>query len=105
MAHANDLKRALMDTQIPVITLKEDYNRYLQGDEVLITVNLSDNIFEGDHVLVYRDSIPVKTNIAVPREKQSEYIGVEGVVTKLIDRTYENESTDPKKQTLSVKII
>jgi hypothetical protein len=94
-----------MNTQLPVVTLKNDYNRYLQGDEVLITVNINDNIFEGDHVLVYKDSIPVTTNIAVPREKQSEYIGVEGVVTKLIDRTYEKDSTDPKKQTMAVKIL
>jgi hypothetical protein len=95
----------MVNTHLPVITLKEDYIRYLQGDEVFITVDLDDNIFEGDHVLVFKDSIPVNTSITVPREKQSAYIGVEGIVTKLVDRTYENDGTEPKKQTLAVKII
>jgi hypothetical protein len=95
-----------MNVHLPVITLKDDYERYVRGDEVLITVKLHDNIFEGDHVLVYKDSIPVTTSVAVPREKQSEYIGIEGVVTKLIERAYENDNAmDPKKQTLAVKML
>ena len=94
-----------MGTKLPIITLKKDYESYLKGNEILTTIDASDNIFEGDHVMVYKDSIPVKTNIPVPREKQSEYIGVEGIVTKLINRVYDDEHIDPRKQTVAVKIL
>jgi len=91
-------------TKLPVITLKSNYENYLNGEEVMTTIKSHDYIFEGDHVMVYKDSISVNMNITVPREKQSEYIGVEGVVTKLIDRVFEN-SDDEKEQIISVKIL
>jgi hypothetical protein len=94
-----------MVTKLPVITLKKDYDSYLSGEEVLVTINSHDNIFEGDHVIVFKDSIPVNTSVPVPREKQAEYIGIEGIVTKLINREYEHESIDEKTQTISVKIL
>jgi hypothetical protein len=91
-------------SKLPVITLKGNYENYLNGEEVMTTIKSHDYIFEGDHVMVYKDSISVNTSITVPREKQSEYIGVEGVVTKLIDRVFE-DSADEKEQIISVKIL
>jgi hypothetical protein len=91
-------------SKLPVIRLKTNYENYLNGEEVMTIMVSPDYIFEGDHVMVYKDSIPVNTSLTVPREKQSEYIGVEGIVTKLIDRVYE-ENADEKHQTLLVKIL
>jgi hypothetical protein len=91
-------------TKLPVITLKNNYENYLNGEEVMTTFKSHDYIFEGDHVMVYKDSISVNTSITVPRDKQSEYIGVEGIVTKLIDRVFE-DSADEKEQIISVKIL
>jgi hypothetical protein len=94
-----------MDKGIPKVFVKEEYEQYLNGTEVTATANSTDNIFEGDHVLVFRNSIPAHTSVAVPREKQADYIGVEGIVTKLIDRIYTDDHLEPKKQMLAVKII
>jgi hypothetical protein len=59
------------------------YHEYLSGKEV--TCSASDlankSLHEGEHILVYKDSVAASTSVTLPRgEMQSEYIGIEGLV-------------------------
>lgn len=79
-------------------------NFYLNGKEVDATAESTENIFEGDHVLVFRNSISATSSVSVPREKQSDYIGIEGIVTKLTDRIHTDGHVERKTQIMTVKI-
>lgn len=62
------------------------YEEYLAGKEVVcVAAQLNTrNLREGDRILVYRDTVGNNTDASLPkREMQSEYIGVEGMVTSL----------------------
>ena len=66
------------------VVIKENYADYLSGREVEATViSGMKDIEKGMHVMGFHNSIAATTAIAVPREKQSHYIGVEGVVTEV----------------------
>lgn len=75
---------------LPKVIIKENYNDFINGKEVEATVALAGSrLAEGMHVMGYHDSIAAKTAIAVPREKQAQYIGVEGIITAISPRTAE----------------
>jgi len=62
------------------------YHEYLAGKEVLCPASAvaTRHLTEGEHVLVYKDTVAAGTNISPPKsEMQSEYIGVEGKVTSI----------------------
>ncbi|MBT1705699.1 hypothetical protein [Chryseosolibacter indicus] len=62
----------------------KNYSDYLNGREVEALVELTkDTILKpGERVLVYKDSVSIASSVPVPREKQHQSIGVEGVVTQ-----------------------
>jgi hypothetical protein len=69
---------------LPKVIIKDNYTDFLNGKEVEATVvgrNLP--VEKGMHVMGFHNSIAVNTGISVPREKQSHYIGVEGMVTDI----------------------
>jgi len=69
---------------LPKVIIKENYADFLNGKEVEATV-VSGNIpvEKGMHVMGFHNSIAVNTGVTVPKEKQSHYIGVEGMVTDI----------------------
>jgi hypothetical protein len=76
------------------------YDDYLHGKEVrcAATQLTSKNLHEGEHILVYKDTVANNTNSAVPkREMQSEYIGIEGVVTKVLGSSEHHEGVVIRK--------
>lgn len=61
-----------------------NYLDYLNGKEVEATVvSEKGQIKKGMHVLGFHNSIAINTGLPVPHEKQSHYIGVEGMVTDI----------------------
>jgi hypothetical protein len=69
---------------LPKVIIKDNYADYLNGKEVEATV-VSDKqpVEKGMHVMGFHNSIAVNTTFAVPKEKQSHYIGVEGMITDI----------------------
>lgn len=62
----------------------DSYSDFLNGQEVEATVVSRDlPVEKGTHVMGFHNSIAVNSGISVPREKQSHYIGVEGMVTDI----------------------
>jgi hypothetical protein len=61
----------------------KNYQEYIEGMEVEATVEVKNNkiIRPGERVMVFKDSMAASSPIPVPREKQHQAIGVEGVVT------------------------
>ena len=69
---------------LPKVVIKDSYADYLDGKEVEATVVSDKKLVEkGMHVMGFHNSIPVNTSFSVPKEKQSHYIGVEGMVTDI----------------------
>jgi hypothetical protein len=67
---------------LPKVIIKDNYADYLNGKEVEATVISAERPVEkGMHVMGFHNSIAVNTVFTVPREKQAQYIGVEGMVT------------------------
>ena len=66
---------------LPKVIIRERYGDFLEGKEVEATVITKAPLKKGMHVMGYHDSIGVNTAVTVPKDKQSHYIGVEGVVT------------------------
>jgi hypothetical protein len=57
-----------------------NYHRYLEGDDV--HCRPKETFQQGEHVMVFKDTVAVSTGIAPPRsESLSDNIGVEGLVT------------------------
>ena len=85
---------------LPKVIIQDNYNDYLNGKEVLATVISKNNrLQKGAHVMGFHNSIAVNTMVTVPREKQTHYIGVEGMVTNVDD-----SSTSDSKQVKVVKL-
>ena len=62
------------------------YHEYLEGKEIRCGAAGVQNkqLAEGEHVLVYKDTVAAGTSVAPPKsEMQSEYIGIEGKVTQI----------------------
>jgi len=67
---------------LPKVIIKDRYSDFLNGKEVEATVaSGKDTIAKGMHVMGFHDSIAIHTAFTVPRERQSQYIGIEGMVT------------------------
>lgn len=72
---------------LPKVIINDNYADFLNGKEVEATiVSERDTIEKGMHVMGFHNSIAINTGFTVPREKQSHYIGVEGMITD-IDHT------------------
>lgn len=76
---------------LPKVIINDNYSDYLNGKEVEATI-VSDKqtVEKGMHVMGFHNSIAINTSFAVPREKQSHYIGVEGMVTE-VDATPDHD--------------
>jgi hypothetical protein len=70
--------------ELPKVIINGNYSDFLNGKEVQATF-VSDKaaVEKGMHVMGFHNSIAGNTGLPVPREKQSHYIGVEGVVTEI----------------------
>ena len=69
---------------LPKVIIDENYSDYLNGKEVVATVvSQKSPVEKGMLVMGFHNSIAVNTGISVPREKQSQYIGIEGRVTEI----------------------
>lgn len=69
---------------LPKVVIKDNYADFLSGKEVEATVvSGKQPVEKGMHVMGFHNSIAVNTGFTVPREKQSHYIGVEGMVTDI----------------------
>jgi hypothetical protein len=81
-----------MTNALQSIYLKENYTAYLKGAEVESTVNTKNkNLEPGQHILVFPDSVAASTPLTVPANKETDNVGVEGLVTQV------NRVTDLKK--------
>ncbi len=65
---------------------REKYHEYVEGKEITFpaaAIDNKDDLQEGEHVLVFRDTVAANTNVSPPKsEMQSQYIGVEGMITR-----------------------
>jgi hypothetical protein len=85
---------------LPKVVIKDNYADFLEGKEVEATiVSQKQPVEKGMHVMGFHNSIAVNTGFTVPKEKQSHYIGVEGMVTEI---DY-NNSSDHK--TPHIKVV
>ena len=85
---------------LPKVIINDNYSDFLNGKEVEATVvTRNQRVEKGMHVMGFHNSIAVNTGISVPRDKQSHYIGVEGLVT---DITYPTSTTP---ETPHVKVV
>lgn len=85
---------------LPKVIILDNYADYLNGKEVEATVVSDRTLEKGMHVMGFHNSIAVNTTLIVPREKQSHYIGVEGMVTDISQTT----SIDHAPQIKVVKV-
>jgi hypothetical protein len=77
------------------------YHEYLEGKEILCNSSSVANksLHEGEHVLVYKDTVTANTTISPPKsEMQSQYIGVEGEVRAV-------KSADGDQQGILIKKV
>lgn len=66
------------------IYLNKVYNAYLEGAEVESTYNaVNEKVEPGQHILAFRDTPAANVFITVPADKESESIGVEGIITQV----------------------
>lgn len=85
---------------LPKVVIKDNYTDYLNGKEVEATVvSEKKHLEKGMHVMGFHNSIAVNTAFTVPKEKQSHYIGVEGMVTEV------RPSRPPGNQVAEVKVV
>jgi hypothetical protein len=78
----------------------DSYEEYIQGKEIHCEAGklTTKNIEVGEHVLVYRDTTAANTDAPVPkREMQSEYIGIEGVITNVFKSSEHHEGVTIRK--------
>lgn len=87
---------------LPKVIIRDNYTDYLNGKEVEATI-ISDEkpVEKGMHVMGFHNSIAVNTVFTVPKEKQSHYIGVEGMVTNI---NYGASTDTNSKQVKVVKL-
>jgi hypothetical protein len=83
--------------EMPKVVIRDNYNDYLQGKEVVATFIEAAHkaVWPGERVMAFKDSIAARSDVPVPKSEQSHYIGIEGTVTKVLsDKTTETRS-DP----------
>ena len=69
---------------LPKVVIKDHYDEYLNGEEVraFLMDSVSAPLQPGEHVIAFQDSLAAATDIPVPKQQQSHYIGIEGAVTQ-----------------------
>ncbi len=63
------------------------YHEYLAGNEIHCEAGKlsTKDLAAGEHVLVYKDTTATNSDASVPkREMQSEYIGIEGTIVRVM---------------------
>lgn len=84
---------------LPRVVITANYTDFLNGKEVDATlVSTAPALEKGMRVMGFHNSIAVNTDVAVPREKQSQYIGVEGMITEI-------EAGAPNQRHPKIKVI
>ena len=87
MWNKNFITKIKTPMNLKTIKLDNDsYHEYLDGKEIRCATATLDNkeLTEGEHVLVYKDTVATGTTISPPKsEMQSQYFGVEGTVTRI----------------------
>ena len=68
---------------LPKVIINDSYTDFLNGKEVDATIVSGKPVQKGMHVMGFHNSIAVNTGFSVPKEKQTHYIGVEGMVTEV----------------------
>lgn len=80
---------------LPKVIINDNYADFLNGKEVEATIVSEKQVIEkGMHVMGFHNSIAINTGFTVPREKQTHYIGVEGMVTD-IESTFPSDDNKP----------
>jgi hypothetical protein len=71
--------------ELPKVIIKDNYNEYLEGKKVKAALidAASAPLQAGSHVIAFKDSIAAASEVPVPKQQQSHYIGVEGIVTEV----------------------
>ena len=71
--------------KLPKVVIKDNFNEYISGKEVKATLadSASAPLQTGEHVIAFKDSLAAVTDVPVPRQQQSHYIGIEGTVTRI----------------------
>jgi hypothetical protein len=71
--------------ELPKVIIKDDYSAYLNGKEVKAALidSVSAPLEPGNHVIAFKDSIAAASDVPVPKQQQSHYMGVEGTVTEI----------------------
>ena len=78
---------------LPKVVIRDNYTDFLDGKEVEATlVSTKKTLEKGMHVMGFHNSIAVNTNFTVPKEKQSHYIGVEGMITEIRESSAGNNA-------------
>jgi hypothetical protein len=81
--------------EMPKVVIRDNYNDYLQGKEVVATFIEAAHkpVWPGERVMAFKDSIAAKSDVPVPKSEQSHYIGIEGTVTKVLsDKTVDTRN-------------
>jgi hypothetical protein len=85
---------------LPKVVIRDNYADFLSGKEVEATlVSTKKSLEKGMHVMGFHNSIAVNTAFTVPKEKQSHYIGVEGMITEI------NRAPSAENSGSSVKVV
>ena len=71
--------------ELPKVVIKDNFNEYLSGKEVKAALAdaASAPLQPGEHVIAFKDSLAAVTDVPVPKQQQSHYIGIEGTVTHI----------------------
>jgi archaeosine-15-forming tRNA-guanine transglycosylase len=71
---------------LPKVVIKSDFHDYLEGKEVeaAFVSNHPDQVWPGEHVLAFKDSVAATSDIPVPTSQLSHTIGIEGTVTQVV---------------------
>lgn len=76
------------------------YHDYLAGKEIHCEAGKlsTKELCVGEHVLVYKDTAATNSDASVPkREMQSEYIGIEGTVVRVMGTSEHHEGVIIRK--------
>ena len=70
--------------ELPKVIIRGSYADYLDGKEVEATVaSKAGDVKKGMHVMAFHNSIAVNTSVTVPKDRQPQYIGMEGLVADI----------------------
>jgi len=82
--------------KLPKVIIKDDFENYLNGLEVDGKVKdkyAAEALAPGNRILAFKDAVASETSVAVPREKQSSAIGIEGKIMSIIPSREQGDNT------------